>query len=114
MYAIPSDLRPMILEYFHDSVFGAHLGDTKTLQKIFKAFYWPGLKPDMLKYVRKCARRQQAKPAQIAQVGLNQSHVVTKPMERIFSYFVGLTVRSRKENVTIFAILDGLSKFVAM
>jgi hypothetical protein len=33
-YVVPESLRPMIFEYFHDSTLGAHLGMTKTLQRI--------------------------------------------------------------------------------
>jgi hypothetical protein len=90
-------------------VLSAHLGVTKTLQKISKVFYWPGLRPDIRRYVRRCVPCQQAKPAQNTQVGLHQSGVVSKPMERVFVEFVGPTVRSRRGNVAIFVILDGLS-----
>ena len=113
-YVVPLALRPMILEYFHDSVLSAHLGVTKTLQKISKVFYWPGLRQDVCKYVRQCTPCQQAKPAQNAQVGLHRSEVVSKPMERLFIDFMGPIVRSRRGNVAILVILDGFSKFIVM
>ncbi|GFY11840.1 hypothetical protein TNCV_4973401 [Trichonephila clavipes] len=32
-----------ILEIAHESVFGAHLGAHKTIQRIKFSFYWPGM-----------------------------------------------------------------------
>jgi hypothetical protein len=110
-YLVPQNLRPMILEYIHDSALGAHLGVAKTLLRISKLFYWPGIRPD---YVRSCPACQKAKPAQNTQVCFHHSHVVTKPMERVFVDFVGPIVRSRKGNVAILVVLDGFSKIVAM
>lgn len=53
-YLVPLDLRPMLLEYFHDSALSAHLGVTKTLRRICKVFYWPNIRSDVTKYVRTC------------------------------------------------------------
>jgi hypothetical protein len=104
----------MVLEYFHDSALGAHLGVAKTLLRVSKTFYWPGVRSDVSKYVRSCQECQKAKPARDAQVGLHHSQVVSKPKERVFIDFVGPIVRSRRGNVAILVVLDGFSKFVAM
>jgi hypothetical protein len=113
-YLVPVDLRPMLLEYFHDSTLGAHLGVTKTLRRISKLFYWPGIQSDVTRHVRHCSVCQQAKPAHNTRVGLHSSQIVTKPMERIFIDFVGPIVRSRQGNLALLVVLDGFSKFVAM
>ena len=68
-YLVPLDLRPMIFEYFHDSTLSAHLSVAKTLRRIAKVFYWPGLRLDVIKYVRQCTGCQRAKPAQTTRVG---------------------------------------------
>jgi hypothetical protein len=83
-YLVPQGLRPMILDYFHDSMLSAHLGVAKTLHRVSKVFYWPGIRPDVVKYGRQCDVCQRAKPAQNTQVGFHNSPIVTKPMERIF------------------------------
>jgi hypothetical protein len=85
----------MVLQYFHDAALSAHLGGAKTLSRIEKVFYWPGIRPDVLNYVRRCPECQKAKPAQNTRVGLHSSQVVAKPMDRIFIDFVGPVVRSR-------------------
>jgi hypothetical protein len=113
-YLVPVDLRPMLLEYFLDSTLGAHLGVTKTLRRISKVFYWPGIWSDATRFVRHCSVCQQAKPAQNTRVGFHSSQIVTKPMERIFIDFVGPIVRSRQGNLALLVVLDDFSKFVVM
>jgi hypothetical protein len=113
-YLVPLELRPMLLEYFHDSALSAHLGVAKTLHRICKVFYWPTIRSDVTNYVRTCDVCQRAKPAQNTRVGFHDSQVVPKPMERIFIDFVGPIVRSRQGNLAILVVLDGFSKFVAM
>jgi transposase InsO family protein len=113
-YFLPELLRPMILEYFHSSHLSAHLGTTKTLNRISKVFYWPGMRAEIFSFVRQCQNCQRAKPVKDSLVGLHSSDVVTRPMERLFIDFVGPIVRSRRGNVAILVILDGFSKYVAL
>ncbi|GFX76595.1 retrovirus-related Pol polyprotein from transposon opus [Trichonephila clavipes] len=40
---IPEMRKRKILEIAHESVFGAHLGAHKTIQRIKFSFYWPGM-----------------------------------------------------------------------
>jgi hypothetical protein len=111
-YLVPQDLRAMIHHYIHDSALSAHLGVAKTLRRMSKIFDWPGIRPDVAKYVRQCGVCQRAKPAQNTRVGLHNSQIVTKPIERIFIDFEGPIVRSRQGNLALLFVLDGFSKFV--
>jgi hypothetical protein len=86
----------------------------KTLHRISKVFYWPGIRPDVTKYIRQCGVCQRAQPAQNMQVGLHNSQIVTKPIERIFIDSVGPIVRSRQGNLALLVVLDEFSKFVQM
>jgi hypothetical protein len=104
----------MILEYFHKSQLSAHLGITKTLNRIARVFYWPNMRKEVADFVTRCQDCQRAKPAPDTRLGLHASQVVTRPMERIFIDFVGPIVRSRKGNITILVVLDGFSKFISM
>jgi hypothetical protein len=113
-YLLPEALRPMVYEYFHRSQLSAHLGVTKTLNRIAKVFYWPNMRCDVAALVRSCQDCQRAKPAQDSRIGLHSAKVVTRPMERFFIDFVGPIVRSRKGNVAILVVLDGFSKFVCL
>ncbi|GFX51658.1 protein NYNRIN [Trichonephila clavipes] len=43
-----------ILEITHESVFGAHLGAHKTIQRIKFSFYWPGMLKEIKAYCSSC------------------------------------------------------------
>jgi hypothetical protein len=92
-YLLPESLRPMVFEYF-SSTLSAHLGMTKTLNRISKVFYWPNMRKEVCAFVKGCPDCQRAKPAQNSRVGLHSSQVVTRYMERVFVDFVGPVVRS--------------------
>ena len=51
---VPTILRPKILESINSSTTGAHLGVTKTLEKLRARFYWPGHKKDVSLFVASC------------------------------------------------------------
>jgi hypothetical protein len=113
-YLLPEALRPMVLEYFHCSHLSAHLGVTKTLQRVVRVFYWPNLRREVCAFVRGCLQCHRAKPAADSRVVLHSSDVVTRPMEKVFIDLVGPIVRSRRGNIAVLVILDGFSKFVCM
>jgi hypothetical protein len=104
----------MVLQYFHGSTLRAHLGITKTLGRVGRIFYCPGMRSDVCDFMRRCQECQRAKPAQDSRVGVHSREVVEKPLERVFIDFFGPIVRSRRGNIAVLVELDGFSKFVSM
>ncbi|GFX98558.1 hypothetical protein TNCV_1501361 [Trichonephila clavipes] len=51
---IPERRKRKILEIAHESVFGAHLGAHKTIQRIKFSFYWPGMVKEIKAYCSSC------------------------------------------------------------
>ncbi|CAL1264136.1 unnamed protein product [Larinioides sclopetarius] len=51
---IPEIRKNKILEIAHESVFGAHLGARKTIQRIKFSFYWPGMSKEIKAYCSCC------------------------------------------------------------
>jgi len=51
---VPTTRRESILKLAHDSVYGGHLGERKTCQRIKLLFYWPDLERSVRKYVMSC------------------------------------------------------------
>jgi len=51
---VPTTRREPILKLAHDSVYGGHLGERNTCQRIKLSFYWPGLKKSVREYVMSC------------------------------------------------------------
>ena len=47
-----SKLIPSLLQEFHNSLVGGHLGLFKTMQRLAVKFYWPRMKQDMILWLR--------------------------------------------------------------
>ena len=55
---VPEGKRVQILKLAHDSVFGCHLGERKTRERVRLSFYWPRMRQDIQGYVRSCTQCQ--------------------------------------------------------
>jgi hypothetical protein len=113
-WLVPSILRRMVLQYFHDSSLSDHLGTFKTFRRNAANFWWPGMRSEVFQYVRKCEACQRAKPAQNAQVGKHTAQPASRPLERLFIDFVGPLPRTRRGNVAILVVVDAFSKYVVL
>jgi len=47
-----------MMQLAHDSVFGGHLGERKTRERMRLSFYWPNLRQDVQQYIRTCTESQ--------------------------------------------------------
>ena len=51
---LPASLRLEIFEYFHGHRTAAHFGRKRTLEKIKRRYYWPGMSKDTIRWVTRC------------------------------------------------------------
>ena len=112
-WVVPAMLRPMLLTYFHDSPLAGHLGAQKTFHKVAANFWWPNIRTDVFRYVRKCGLCQRGKPAENTRVGWHTAEPSTRPMQKLFADFVGPLTRTKRGNVPSLVVLDSFSKFVS-
>ncbi len=49
---VPKALRETILHAVHDNPFAGHLGICRTVERVRKRFYWPGIRFDVEKHVK--------------------------------------------------------------
>lgn len=112
---IPKDGRTAVLFESHDSELSGHCGIYKTLDKLQRKYYWPGMKTDVARYIGKCAICQSVKVENRKPAGkmLNTS-VVIRPWQQISIDFVGPLPRSKSGNCWLFVVLDCFSKFVKL
>jgi len=55
---VPQGRRAQVLRLAHESVFGGHLGERKTRERIRLSLRWPGLRKSVLTHVRSCCECQ--------------------------------------------------------
>jgi hypothetical protein len=111
---VPKALRQILLVYYNNSSYEVHLGVAKTLFKLTRKFYWPGMPSQVRAYVRRYDDCQRVKLAANTQVGLHSAEVCSAPMERVYVDFMGPITRSKHGNVAILAVIDGFSKYVVL
>lgn len=108
---VPQSLVDLVINYYHDSPVGGHLGIQKTKFKVSEFFYWPTLISDVTRKVRGCNTCAVSKPAQNSRLGYLSSIVPTRPMEKMHIDYVGKLPRTTRGNTMILVAVDQFSKF---
>lgn len=67
---VPTQERRQILNQYHDSLFGSHLGVKKTYHKIAQDYYWPKMAKECQKYVQTCVDCQRYKASNVKAAGV--------------------------------------------
>src|SRR5688572_23959433 len=55
---LPKERRIKVMELAHESVFGGHLGEEKTRERIKLSFTWPKMRRDIVKFCKSCEKCQ--------------------------------------------------------
>lgn len=100
-----------MLEYSHDVNTAAHLGVCKTLARIRKNFYWPGLQADVRLYIsgcEKCSKRKSPQMKKKAPMEIVESGV---PMDRVATDILGELPTTEKGNKFILVVSDDFTKW---
>ena len=79
----PKQIRKRILESLHDSPTGAHLGRSKTINRVRYRFYWSGYKQDVIGWCSRCDVCAQSKKGPKRKKGQLGRVPVAAPLERI-------------------------------
>lgn len=108
----PSERKALLLKN-HDDPLSAHGGFFKTVDRIKRSFYWPGMDADIREYVSKCETCKACKPTnRIQRAPMGNLREPTRPFEIIYIDFVGPLPRSKSGHAYMLVIVDAFSKFV--
>ncbi len=94
---VPSSMRRDVMIQAHSARTAGHLGQTKTLKKIQRSFYWLGYRSEVQRWVRQCEDCARRKSPSKARAALKTSSVGA-PLERIAIDIFGPLPRSRRGN----------------
>ena len=101
-----------IMQLYHDSLLGGHLGVSKTLKRISAQVQWKGMRKDVREYIRKCESCQKNKSSKKIKIPMAITTTSTKPFQKIFLDVVGKLPTSYKNNSYILTKQDDLTKFL--
>ena len=94
----------------HDMPMAGHVGVERTLQRIRKRFWWPGVAKDVKNYVQSCPECQKVAKRPI-KVPLIKMPVISKPFERIAIDIVGPLPKTSNGHQYILVISDYATRF---
>ena len=113
---IPNDrsLQFELLQEAHDSPVGGHLGADKTLDRLKRSFYWPGMQGMVREYTRTCHTCQACKSDMRKAKGLLQSNPVPEhPWDSVSCDFITGLPRTARGHDAILMIVDRATKWMA-
>lgn len=109
---VPTELRTNVIYSAHDVPSSAHGGIAKTIERIRRHFFWPGLAADIKNYIMNCNLCKTSKaPTKTLRPPMGQMVQSERPFQRIYLDFIGPFPRSKKGNVGVLIALDHFSKF---
>ena len=86
---MPVKYRRDVLAMAHGSSLAAHLGTKKTVKRVLKEFFWPGLSKDVQDYCRSCEQCQKGAKANRQRAPLQPLPTIEDPFKRIAIDIVG-------------------------
>jgi hypothetical protein len=115
MVYVPKSLREKVLRENHDVLTAGHFGNEKTIERLTRTYWWPGMWKDTRQYIREC-ECQRDKTSRHATYGLMQSiPQLREPWKSVAMDFIVKLPKSRdpvsgREYDTILTITDRLTK----
>ena len=107
------DLRQHCISEHHDSLWAGHFGVLKTTRAIMLHFWWPGMRTEVIQFVRSCGCCQRNKSSNTAPAGL--LHPLPVPALKWDSVTMDLITclpKSAKGHDAIVVFVDRLTKMV--
>ena len=91
-----------------------HLGIAKTLVRLSRQYYWPGMLRTAAKYVRGCLSCQKYKAQQQATAGKMRATNVERPWEMVSTDLIGPLPRSAAGHTWLLVTQDRCTKWVEL
>lgn len=104
--------RRRVLAENHDAASAGHLGVRKTILRVARLYYWPGMFRDVARYVRNCDSCQRFKAEQRRPAGEMLTRIPEEPWSTVCADFVGPLPRSRRGFNMLLVFLDKFTKWV--
>ncbi|KAM9757960.1 uncharacterized protein ACNS7B_005079 [Menidia menidia] len=108
---VPKDAREMVLILGHSIPWAGHLGTHKTLARIKRHFFWPGLRTDVAQFCRTCPQCQLTSNKFPSRAPLQPLPLIDTPFERLGMDIVGPLERSKAGYRYMLVITDYATKY---
>ena len=110
--AVPWSMRSKLLQQYHNSIFGAHLGRKKTYKKLSQLYFWRGMFKDISKWISECKECNLRKGVPDIHRGEMMTYSSSKPWETVGIDVVGPLPKTFRGNKYLLVFTDHFSKWV--
>jgi len=84
----------------------------KTIERLRRNFYWPGLSKEVRYYVRNCEICKETKaPTMTLRPPMGQQSISVRPFQKLYVDFLGPYPRSKKGNIGLLIVLVHFSRY---
>lgn len=112
---IPEGMRTQLIASAHNPPMAAHGGVSKTLERLRRFCFWPGMTTDVRKMVKECNTCSETKaPNTTLRPPMGQQILTERPFQFVYTDLLGPYPRSKRGNTFILVTLDKFSKFVLL
>lgn len=112
---VPQENIEDVMRECHDSPISAHGGCHKTVHKIREKYFWPTIKDDVNRYVKKCEICRTSKATNMNQLTpMGNYRDPVEPFRMIAMDYIGPYPTSKNGNKFLLVIVDIFSKYVVM
>lgn len=101
-----------IMELYHQTLLGGHIGTEKMYKTISKFYKWNGMTNDIKNYVKKCTVCEKTKVITNTKVPMDISSLGEMLFDHCYIDFVGPIPQSENGNKYIFTAICDLTKFL--
>jgi hypothetical protein len=109
---VPRDCVEAVLAANHSDPMAAHLGTTKTYQRLKLRYFWPGMYRDTVKYISACDTCSAYKIPNMKTPGLmGSARICSRPFQSISIDLVGPLPMSRLQNTYLLVVVCYFTKY---
>ena len=108
---VPECLRAYILRMHHNIQLAGHQGQKRVLEQIRDVFFWPGLKQDVIRWVRSCLACTRRKTPRPMRAGITEPVLASYPNQTLAMDIVGPMHCSLDGNMWILTMIDQFTRW---
>ena len=112
LFVVPHGLRTVVLGLAHDNTLAGHFGMKKTLERVRRSFYWPGMRQEIEDYIRSCFACNRSKHLRQRYRAPLQESTTGSPMEKVHIDIMGPLPRTERNNTYVVVMVDQFTKWI--
>lgn len=106
---VPSSLRSLILNSYHGPPLSGHWGSQKTLDRILRTFFWPGMRADISHFIQSCLSCQKNRTSTQRKNPLLSTQLPDRPWSTVgIDFIVKLPVSNGFDSILV--MVDHMTK----